>query len=71
MAELTWGDIDRAFIKQYPNISELQFDYRPYRKDSIWIWLEDGVVIIAEYNREDGKCSIRTPIHGEHWDLLD
>ena len=70
MAELTWGDISNAFEDQYPNISELAQDYRPYRPDTLWVWLKDSLSIIVQYHRENGKCSIRTPLPGERWDLL-
>ena len=66
-AEITWGDISRAFTKQYPHISNLMDDYRPYRANTIWVWLKDGVSIIVEYQQEGGACSIRTPSPGEDW----
>ena len=70
MGELTWGDISKAFTKQYPNLSELMDDYRPYQPNTLWVWMKDSVSIIVKYHQENGKCSIRTPIPGERWDLF-
>lgn len=58
MKELTYGDIERKFWQQNPNLQNEYNDYRAYGYNSIIIWFKNKVNIIVEYNVEKDRFEI-------------
>ena len=56
--ELTYGDIERKFWQQNPNLQNEYSEYRPYGCNSIIIWFKNKVNVIVEYNVEKDRFEI-------------
>jgi hypothetical protein len=59
MQELTYRDLIKKFMEQFPETDGKINDYRPYKEmDSIVVWLKGGTPVCVKYDRQNDKFEL-------------